>query len=98
MQEAQNGAHCGNFCGGPQELPVLACGVSEDRCRSGGGKGTILPWPSPRNDLSMSIHNAAVQTGKGTTQNQSPVKGQPDFNQVSESLVSADAPTRCKTF
>lgn len=67
MQEVQNGAHCGNFCGGPQELPVLACGVSEDRCRSGGGKGTILLWPSPRNDLSMSIHNAAVQTGKGTT-------------------------------
>lgn len=62
----------------------------------GGGKGTILPWPSPRNDFSMSIHNVAVQTGKRTTQN--PVKGQPDFNQVSESLVSAGAPARCKTF
>lgn len=30
-------------------------------------------------------------------QNQDPVKGQPGFNQVSESLVSADAPTRCQT-
>ena len=35
------------------------CGVSEDRWCNGGGKGTILPWLSPRNNLSMSIYNVA---------------------------------------
>lgn len=68
---------CGNIRGGPHELLSWHGGVSEDRCCNGGGKGAILPWPSPRNDLSMSIYNVAVQTGKGTTPKPKPSERTP---------------------
>lgn len=83
--------HYGNVCGGPwagASCPGLVVDVKT--CHYGDRHPEMTSASHPTMLLS--------KQERERPQSQNPVKGHPDFNQVSESLASADAQARCKTF
>lgn len=95
VQVAPKQQHCGTLCGGPQvgaSCPGIMVQMKTDATIR---VGRVPSFHGPNPEKTRACQSTMLQSKWKRVY---PVKGQPDFNQVSESLVSADVPGRCRAF